>query len=438
MTIINSNLGYPRLGEHREWKHLLEHFWKGQLDNVTFHATAKKLRLANLKKQRDLGVDYIPVADNSDYDHVLDTLVAFNAIPSRFGHFDHQLDLPDYYAIARGTDTAVAAEMTKWFNINYHYIVPEFDDVSFKLLDNRWLRYYQEAKQELGIDGKPVILGPISFLKLGKRHGQYLDDAAVNELLPQLLPLYQQVFEELATAGAKWIQLDEPTLVKTTTVAELAPYQTALEHLHAAVPSLKIELQTYFDSLDQYDQIVTWPIQALGLDLVHDHGENLAHLVDHGFPTDKILAAGIIDGHNVWASDLQAKLALVQQLRQIVTDDQLWLQPANSLLHVPITTKNETKADPVLLGGLAFADQKLAELHTLTVAANQGVAAVQAVFDHNQANLTALNQSSHRNNQSVRAAEAQLSNQKFERQAPFATRIKLQHDRLHQIGRAHV
>ncbi len=163
MTIININLGYPRLGEHREWKHLLEHFWKGQLDNVTFHATAKKLRLANLKKQRDLGVDYIPVADNSDYDHVLDTLVAFNAIPSRFGHFDHQLDLPDYYAIARGTDTAVAAEMTKWFNINYHYIVPEFDDVSFKLLDNRWLRYYQEAKQELGIDGKPVILGPISF-----------------------------------------------------------------------------------------------------------------------------------------------------------------------------------------------------------------------------------------------------------------------------------
>lgn len=154
-------------------------------------------------------------------------------------------------------------------------------------------------------------------------------------------------------------------------------------------------------------------------------------MVDHGFPTDKILAAGIIDGHNVWASDLQAKLALVQQLRQIVTDDQLWLQPANSLLHVPITTKNETKADPVLLGGLAFADQKLAELHTLTVAANQGVAAVQAVFDHNQANLTALNQSSHRNNQSVRAAEAQLSNQKFERQAPFATRIKLQHDRLH-------
>lgn len=431
MTIINSNLGYPRLGEHREWKHLLEHFWKGQLDNVTFHATAKKLRLANLKKQRDLGVDYIPVADNSDYDHVLDTLVAFNAIPSRFGHFDHQLDLPDYYAIARGTDTAVAAEMTKWFNINYHYIVPEFDDVSFKLLDNRWLRYYQEAKQELGIDGKPVILGPISFLKLGKRHGQYLDDAAVNELLPRLLPLYQQVFEELATAGAKWIQLDEPTLVKTTTVAELAPYQTALEHLHAAVPSLKIELQTYFDSLDQYDQIVTWPIQALGLDLVHDHGENLAHLVDHGFPTDKILAAGIIDGHNVWASDLQVKLALIQQLRQIVTDDQLWLQPANSLLHVPITTKNETKADPVLLGGLAFADQKLAELHTLTVAANQGVAAVQAVFDHNQANLTALNQSSHRNNQSVRAAEAQLSNQKFERQAPFATRIKLQHDRLH-------
>lgn len=430
MTIINSNLGYPRLGEHREWKHLLEHFWKGQLDNATFHANAKKLRLANLKKQRDLGVDYIPVADNSDYDHVLDTLVAFNAIPTRFGHFDRALDLPDYYAIARGTDTAVAAEMTKWFNINYHYIVPEFDDVTFKLLDNRWLRYYQEAKQELGIDGKPVILGPVSFLKLGKRHGQYLDDATVAELLPQLLPLYQQVFRELADAGAKWIQLDEPTLVKTTRPAELEPYTTALTALHTAVPALKIELQTYFDSLDLYDQIVDLPVQALGLDLVHDHGENLEHLRQHGFPADKILAAGIIDGHNVWASDLNVKLELVQQLRQIVSDDQLWLQPANSLLHVPITTKNETKADPVLLGGLAFADEKLQELHVLTEAANHGVDAVQAAFDRNQENLKALNQSSHRNNQAVRAAEAQLANQQFERQAPFATRIKLQHDRL--------
>ncbi|MGA3232096.1 5-methyltetrahydropteroyltriglutamate--homocysteine S-methyltransferase [Lactiplantibacillus pentosus] len=425
MTIINSNLGYPRLGEH-----LLEHFWKGQLDNATFHANAKKLRLANLKKQRDLGVDYIPVADNSDYDHVLDTLVAFNAIPTRFGHFDRALDLPDYYAIARGTDTAVAAEMTKWFNINYHYIVPEFDDVTFKLLDNRWLRYYQEAKQELGIDGKPVILGPVSFLKLGKRHGQYLDDATVAELLPQLLPLYQQVFRELADAGAKWIQLDEPTLVKTTRPAELEPYTTALTALHTAVPALKIELQTYFDSLDLYDQIVDLPVQALGIDLVHDHGENLEHLRQHGFPADKILAAGIIDGHNVWASDLNVKLDLVEQLRQIVSDDQLWLQPANSLLHVPITTKNETKADPVLLGGLAFADEKLQELHVLTEAANHGVDAVQAAFDRNQANLKALNQSSHRNNQAVRAAEAQLANQQFERQAPFATRIKLQHNRL--------
>ncbi|WP_048000619.1 5-methyltetrahydropteroyltriglutamate--homocysteine S-methyltransferase [Lactiplantibacillus herbarum] len=430
MTIINSSLGYPRLGEHREWKHLLEHFWKGQLDSTTFHATAKQLRLANLKKQQSLGIDYIPVADNSDYDHVLDTLVAFGAIPTRFGHFDHQLDLNDYYAIARGTDTAVAAEMTKWFNINYHYIVPEFDDITFKLLDNRWLRYYQEAKDELGIDGKPVILGPVSFLKLGKRNGQYLDDAGVAELLPQLLPLYQQVLTELAAADVKWIQLDEPTLVKTTAASELAPYRQALTTLHEAVPALNIELQTYFDSLDLYDQIVDLPVQAIGLDLVHDHGENLDHLLTRGFPADKILAAGIIDGHNVWASDLQTKLALVQQLQTVVDDNHLWLQPANSLLHVPITTVNETKADPILLGGLAFADQKLQELHTLTIAANQGVAAVQSAFDTNQANLAALNQSSHRNNQRVREAEAHLADQTFERQAPFATRIKTQHERL--------
>ncbi|MFC6180054.1 5-methyltetrahydropteroyltriglutamate--homocysteine S-methyltransferase [Lactiplantibacillus daowaiensis] len=431
MTVISSNLGYPRLGEHREWKHLLEHYWRHDFGTDEFHATAKQLRLANLKKQQALGVDYIPVADNSDYDHVLDTLTAFGAIPTRFGHFDHALALPDYYAIARGTDTAVAAEMTKWFNINYHYIVPEFDDVHFQLLDNRWLRYYQEAKAELGIDGKPVILGPVSFLKLGKRQGQYLDAAGVAELLPQLLPLYQQVFQELAAAGAKWVQLDEPTLVKTTDPAEIAPYRQALTALHQAVPTLNIELQTYFDSLDLYDQVVDLPVQAIGLDLVHDHGENLAHLRTSGFPADKVLAAGLIDGHNVWASDLTQKFDLVQELTQLVGTDHLWLQPANSLLHVPITTKNEPQADPILLGGLAFADQKLQELATLTTAANQGVAAVQADFDRNQANLAALNASSHRNNQAVRDAEAHLADQTFERQAPFATRIKLQHDRLH-------
>ncbi|BDZ30669.1 5-methyltetrahydropteroyltriglutamate--homocysteine S-methyltransferase [Lactiplantibacillus sp. WILCCON 0030] len=430
MTVISSNLGYPRLGEHREWKHLLEHYWQHKLSDADFHTTAKQLRLANLKKEQALGIDYLPVADNSDYDHVLDTLAAFGAIPKRFGHFDQALTLSDYYAIARGTETAVAAEMTKWFNINYHYIVPEFDDVQFKLLDNRWLRYYQEAKTALGIDGKPVILGPVSFLKLGKRHGDYLDAAGVAELLPQLLPLYQQVFAELAAAGATWIQLDEPTLVKTTNPAELAPYRKALTTLHAAVPTLKIVLQTYFDSLDLYDEIVKLPVQAIGLDLVHDHGENLAHLRTSGFPADKVLAAGLIDGHNVWASDLAKKAQLVQELQTIAAPDHLWLQPANSLLHVPITTKNETQADPVLLGGLAFADQKLQELAVLTRAANHGIAAVQSAFDLNQAKLQALNNSTHRNNQSVRAAEAQLPRQTFERQAPFATRIKLQHARL--------
>jgi len=430
MTVISSNLGYPRIGEHREWKHLLERYWRHDCDATEFHATTKQLRLANLKKQQALGIDYIPVADNSDYDHVLDTLTAFGAIPTRFGHFNHPLDLDDYYAIARGTDQAVAAEMTKWFNINYHYIVPEFDDVNFQLLDNRWLRYYQEAKAELGIEGKPVILGPVSFLKLGKQQGQYLDTTAVDALLPALLPLYQQVFQELAAAGAKWVQLDEPTLVKTTDPAELAPYRTALTALHTAVPTLNIELQTYFDSLDLYDQIIDLPVQAIGLDLVHDHGENWAHLQTTGFPADKVLAAGLIDGHNVWASDLTHKFELVQQLQTIAGPDKFWLQPANSLLHVPITTVNETKIDPILLGGLAFADQKLQELATLTTAANQGLATVQSTFDQNQANLAALNASSHRNNASVRAAEAHLDEQTFERQAPFATRIKLQHERL--------
>ncbi|MYV04792.1 5-methyltetrahydropteroyltriglutamate--homocysteine S-methyltransferase [Furfurilactobacillus milii] len=430
MTVISSNLGYPRLGEKREWKKTLEHYWAGKIDEPEFHAETKALRLANLKKEQAAGLDLIPVADNSDYDHVLDTIAAFGIMPERYGSFHKRLTLDEYYAIARGTKNAVASEMTKWFNINYHYIVPEYDQPHFELLDNRWLRFYNEAKTELGIDGKPVILGPISLLKLGKRNGDYLGADAVDELLPQLLPLYEQVFTELAQAGVKWVQVDEPTLVKVATAAEVKPYETALNALRKAAPSINIELQTYFDSIDPYEAVTKLPVQAIGLDFVHDNGENLQHVLKDGFPSDKVLAAGIIDGHNIWTSNFADKLALIKKLQGVVDNNHLWLQPANSLLHVPITTKNETKIDPVLLGGLAFADEKLHELTVLTKAANEGQQAVAEEFAKNVAALKALNESEHRNNAEVRAAEANLANETFERHSAFPTRIALQHKKL--------
>ncbi len=385
--VKSSNLGYPRLGEHREWKKLLEAYWRGEIDDQKFHETAKSLRLNNLKKQRAFGLDLIPVADNSDYDHVLDTIAAFNLIPTCFGSYNRPLTLSEYYAVARGNKENVAADMTKWFNINYHYTVPEFDNTKPRLLDNRWLRYWQEAKEELNINGKPVILGPVTLIKLGKLNGEYVSSPEdINRLLDQILPLYGQVFQELDEAGVQWVQLDEPSLVKIDDDSAISPYQRVTAYLHEIAPKLNVELQTYFDSIDTYQAVVELPVQAIGLDFVHGNGENLKSIQQYGFPEDKILAAGIVDGHNIWTANLQEKL------------------------------------------DLAFADEKLQELVTLTNALN-GNQDIDA-FEDNKRALKVLKDSEARNNVDVQVAIKNLSKQRFERQSKYAIRSKKQDDIL--------
>lgn len=425
--VKSSNLGYPRLGEHREWKKLLEAYWRGEIDDQKFHETAKSLRLNNLKKQRAFGLDIIPVADNSDYDHVLDTIAAFNLIPTRFGSYNRPLTLSEYYAVARGNKENVAADMTKWFNINYHYTVPEFDNTKPRLLDNRWLHYWQEAKEELNINGKPVILGPVTLIKLGKLNGEYVSSPEdINRLLDQILPLYGQVFQELDEAGVQWVQLDEPSLVKIDDDSAISPYQRVTAYLHEIAPKLNVELQTYFDSIDTYQAVVELPVQAIGLDFVHGNGENLKSIQQYGFPEDKILAAGIVDGHNIWTANLQEKLDLARTLQSLAPN--LWLQPSNSLLYVPITKKYETAASAALFGGLAFADEKLQELVTLTNALN-GNQDIDA-FEDNKRALKALKDSEARNNVDVQVAIKNLSKQRFERQSKYAIRSKKQDDIL--------
>jgi len=427
-TVKSSNLGYPRLGEHREWKKLLESYWKGDVTEKEFHVTSKEIRLTNLKKQIDAGIDIVPVADNSNYDHVLDTSVAFNIVPTRFGSYTKKLTLDQYYDIARGNKDNVAADMTKWFNINYHYTVPEFDNTQPRLLENRWLKYWQEAKNELGINGKPVIVGPVTLIKLGKLHGDYVStEKDIDILLDSILPLYQQVFKELQDAGVDWVQLDEPSLVKVAHEEEVKPYRRAIEALRAAAPKLNIELQTYFDAIDPYQSVVNLPVQAVGLDFVNGNGENLRHIREFGFPKEKILAAGVIDGHNVWTADLSKKLQLVTELQGISSE--LWIQPSNTLLHVPITTKYETAAAPELLGGLAFADEKLPEIVTLTQTLNGDDTRVS--FTENAAALKALNESKARNNVTVQTAIKNLDQSHVERHSTYAERSKLQQAQLH-------
>ncbi|WP_409344935.1 5-methyltetrahydropteroyltriglutamate--homocysteine S-methyltransferase [Paenibacillus sp. MBLB4367] len=419
---VISNLGYPRIGENREWKKLLESFWAGKTEEADFEAEMKKIRLQRLLKQRELGVELIPVGDFTLYDHVLDTSAMFGLVPSRYGYASGPVSLAAYFAMARGSKEAPACEMTKWFNTNYHYIVPELGEAAPRLVENKPLAAYLEAKRELGIDGKPVLVGPFTFVKLAKGYKQ----ERFGELVGQLVPLYAQVLRELEQAGAGWVQIDEPSLVTDLTAAELDVLESAYKQLAAAAPGLSILLQTYFEAVSGYDRVIGLPVQAIGLDFVHGREGNLRALREHGFPAGKTLAAGVIDGRNIWRADLAEKRQLLEELAAVVPGDRLIVQPSCSLLHVPVSLAREGKLESTLLGALAFAGEKLGELALLAQAArgDGGDATAQAIEASTRA-VAALNASPARSGGgAVDAAAARTS-----RAVPFAERQQLQQAR---------
>ncbi|MCI1859151.1 MAG: 5-methyltetrahydropteroyltriglutamate--homocysteine S-methyltransferase [Sporolactobacillus sp.] len=425
-NVLSSNLGYPRIGEKREWKRALEKFWSGKIDETEFKSRLHELRIRYLKKQQSLGVDLIPVGDFSLYDRVLDTAVLFGLIPERFNKREKVISLATYFSIARGNKDAEASEMTKWFDTNYHYIVPEIsNDTKPKITENRLLRLFNEAKAEVGITAKPVIVGPITLLKLSK--GFDADHFAT--LLDALIPLYIDVFRQLREAGAEWVQIDEPILVKTTSKEDIAFFHKAYRQLKAAVPDLKLLLQTYFEAIDDYKHTIDLPVDGFGLDLVYGKAENLRAIRNYGFPQDKVLAAGIIDGRNVWKTDLATALDELSALLQAVGgSDKLWITPSCSLLHVPITTENEKTLDPVLKGALAFADQKLAEVVTLAKGLNEGKGSVRNRIEENAAGLRTLQESLHRNNKRVEQETAKLGKEWPSRPASYKLRREIQSD----------
>src|SRR5699024_829128 len=353
--VKSSNLGYPRIGENREWKRALESFWNGEITQTELIEKTDAIRLDNLQKQKDKGIDLIPVGDFSLYDHVLDTSATFGIVPDRYEYNGGKVDINTYFAIARGLDDAIASEMTKWFNTNYHYIVPELNDATPTLVENRALTYYKEAKEKLGIDGKPVILGPITYLQLAKGY----EASEFAGLVNTFLPLYVQILQELQEAGAKWVQIDEPIFSTNVTEEVVAAAEKVYETFAKEVPGIHIIFQTYFEKVFHYERITALPVKAIGLDFVH--GDSLELLKTYGFPKDKVLAAGIIDGRNVWRANIGNKLTVLETIKQFVHGEQLIVQPSSSLLHVPVTKTLEEKIDSVILGGLSFADEKLTE-----------------------------------------------------------------------------
>src|SRR5205809_877669 len=385
---IAHNLGFPPLGAARELKRATEGYWSGKVSRAGLLQTGAELRAAHWRLQRHAGLDVIPSNDFSYYDRVLDACAMVGAVPARYGWSGGSVDLDTYFAMARGVQAAgrdvTAMELTKWLDTNYHYIVPEFEPgQAFRLSSTKAVDEFQEAKA-LGFDTKPVLIGPVTFLLLGKARTARFNRL---DLLDALLPVYTELLSRLAAAGATWVQLDEPCLALDRTPAERAAFVRAYRFLAERVPKLKVLVATYFAGLD--DNLPTaleLPVAGLHVDAVRAAGPFEALLrawPAGGGREGKVLSLGVIDGRNIWKADLSAVLRQLEDALERAGAAQLWVAPSCSLSHVPIDLDLETRLDSELKAWLAFAKQKLVEVATLARALREGRDSVTAQLDAN-------------------------------------------------------
>ena len=364
MATLIHNLGFPCIGLNRELKYAVEAFWKGESSLAELEQAGRELRVRHWRLQQDRGVRLVPVGDFAWYDRMLNMSALLGCAPRRFG-FGGGITLDQYFQLARGNEAQGAMEMTKWFDTNYHYLVPEFDaGTSFSVGVERLFDESAEARQA-GVVPKPVLIGPLTFLWLGKEKS-----AGFNRLglLPALLPVYGEVLRRLAAEGAEWVQMDEPALVQDLPTEWLNGLRTAYSALAEAGP--KLLLATYFGSVAPLAaELKALPVAGIHLDLQRAPEQLPSFLPD--FPKDKVLSAGVVDGRNIWRNDLDASLELLESAHLHV-GDRLWLAPSCPLLHVPVDLDGETDLDPEVKGWLAFAVQKLGELAILGRALEQG------------------------------------------------------------------
>ncbi len=358
-----TNLGFPRIGAKRELKRALESHWRGDTNAAQLQQTARELRQRHWRLQKDAGADVVPVNDFSLYDHVLDTAFLFDAIPDAYCALADRDPLVGYFALARGVQKdgvdLRALEMTKWFDTNYHYLVPELHrDQQFRLRGDKPVAEFLEARA-LGFEARPALLGPVSFLLLSKA----VDGSDRLELLDRLLPVYAELLGKLKQAGAEWVQIDEPCLVLDQDADDHAAYRKAYAALEKTARP-KLLLTTYFGALD--DNLVlaaALPVDGLHVDLVR--GKQQLDAVLKALPKDRVLSLGLVDGRNVWRSNLDDALILGKYASGHIGVDKVWLAPSCSLLHVPVDLDNEKALPPDLQSWLSFARQKIEELRIL-------------------------------------------------------------------------
>jgi 5-methyltetrahydropteroyltriglutamate--homocysteine methyltransferase len=415
--------GYPRIGAERELKRATEAYWAGRSTADELLATAATLRRDTWLLLRDAGVAEIPSNDFPLYDQVLDTIALVGAVPRRY-RAGSALDT--YFAMARGTETTPALEMTKWFDTNYHYLVPEFSaDSTFTLAGSKPVDEFREALA-LGITTRPVLLGPVTFLLLGKTvAGAGFDPLA---LLDRLLPVYEQLLTELAGAGAEWVQLDEPALTQDQPPAVLAATARAYQRL-GALARPKLLVASYFDALgDALPVLAAAPVGGLALDFTGPAAANLDQLAAAGGLPGKRLVAGVVDGRNVWVNDLERSLATLATLLGLAGE--VVVAPSCSLQHVPLDLAVERKLDPQVRHWLAFARQKVDEVVTLGRGLREGVGAIGSQLATNRAGLASRTASAVARDTTVRDRAAAVTPQDLARTSPYAERVEAQRRRL--------
>lgn len=422
------NLGFPRIGARRELKFALESYWKDQSSRDDLKALGAQLRQRHWADQA--GLDLVPVGDFAFYDQMLDMSFTLGNLPERVRGFQGDV-LDNYFRVARGRSAqqaeahaaccgggVAAGEMTKWFDTNYHYIVPEFTAATtFQLDASRLIEQLAEARQQ-GVRAKPVIIGPVTYLALGKAK----DNSDRLALLPGLLPVYAQLLDTLAAQGVEWVQVDEPLLVTELDADWKHAFNTAYHHLKSS--RVKLLLATYFGQLLENQHLAAnLPVAGLHLDAINgrDDVQPLLNLM----PAHKVLSLGVINGRNIWKTDLNAVLDWVEPLAERL-GERLWIAPSCSLLHVPVDLDSERQLDADVKSWLAYALQKLDELQVLAGALRNGRASVQAALDANQAAVAARRASPRVHNPAVKAAVARVTAALGQRQSAYALRAPKQ------------
>lgn len=381
---VTGNLGYPRLGAQRELKWALEGYWSGNISAAELLERGKALRRTHWEIQREAGIERIPSNDFSLYDHVLDTTFMVGAIPRRFSEPETPTELDLYFAMARGTQQGdyklPAMEMTKWFDTNYHYLVPEIEkDQVFRLTSMKVIEEYLEARAA-GVDTRPVLLGPVSYLLLSKPTNP---DGLPLEALAAILPVYIEVLQRLAAAGAHWVQMDEPCLVLDLDERAQDAYREAYHQLHQ-VAGIRLMLATYFGPLGNNLPLATrLPADGLHIDLVR--APHQLEEVLQALPAEKTLSLGVVDGRNVWRTDLDAALILLQRAAQALGSEHIEIAPSCSLMFSPQDLELESELDAEVYSWLAFSRQKLHELRALAQALQYGVDEAIELFSASRA-----------------------------------------------------